>query len=129
MQRWSSALFADQGGGWVERPEPWEQFERETHAVMPPALRERTLMVTVDVNPAVRAALPPRDADRHARMLAGTLQRWRAAGYHSVITGRDFTAADYLDVTHLTPSGGDKLAAAVAPAVRRLASHLGRENQ
>ena len=50
---------------------------------------------------------------------------WIGAGYHSLEYGRDFQPEDYGDRSHLTTLGGPKLAAIVAPEIKKIAQELG----
>jgi hypothetical protein len=54
-----------------------------------------------------------------------TMALHREAGYESLAVSPDFTVDDYYDRSHLTASGGAKLADAVAPVVRDMADRLG----
>jgi hypothetical protein len=128
IARFSAGLFAPDGrGGWMERPEPWRQFEREVADVLPEAVRPHTLIVLTELNPVHLALLSPEERTRHTQLSASSLARWQSAGYHALVAGTDFTPDDYYDYDHFTESGGIKLARAVASRVRELAGAAGWE--
>jgi hypothetical protein len=47
------------------------------------------------------------------------------AGYRSALIGRNLTDDDFADRAHLTTSGGQKMASAIAPEIRSMAVQLG----
>jgi hypothetical protein len=119
FDQYSAHLFSDDGrGGWVERAEAWSAFEREIADALPPKIRRRTLVVLNALNAGYRrkVSVPLRQRERLAT--DATIARFRAAGYYAVAVGYDFVPDDFLDLTHMTPSGGAKLAHAVAGATR-----------
>jgi len=87
----------------------------------PPSLRPRMLMLLSQNSPYHRAQLSAPERARDDAVFAAYAALWREHGVASVIYGTDFAVEDFRDRTHLTPSGGDKLAALVAREIRALA--------
>jgi hypothetical protein len=98
---------------------------RSPALVFPPPLRDRTLLLVLRANPhaerqggkageAVGSAITP--------LLVEGLTKLRFA---AVAVEGSYSADDFTDSLHLSESGGRKLAAEVAPAVRGLARRLG----
>jgi hypothetical protein len=123
VARFSEPFYEDDGqGGWRERPETWQRLEREIAVALPGPFRARTLVVTTEWNPSDLELLTPRARARQALLSAASAARWERAGYQALLTATDFSADDYLDLLHLSTSGGDKIARRVAPFVRRIAA-------
>jgi hypothetical protein len=96
-------------------------FER----ALPPVLRARTLMLIGRDSPHYRNRLTEGERARDEQAIRDTVALYREVGYDALDYGTDFTEMDYSDRSHLTSSGGQKLATAVAAEVRRLAAQRG----
>jgi hypothetical protein len=96
-----------------------------TEEMVPPQLRSLTLVVIQLVSPYYLDAVPGSREALVAR--ASELQSvMRDMGFRKVIIpASGFTENDYVDRLHLSVEGGNKLAIAVAPAVRQMAMDLG----
>jgi hypothetical protein len=104
----------------------WRRTIERTNQLMPLQLRAVTLAV-IDLespyyldhlDPAQREAFV-NQADHHARRL-------REIGFNrATVAAKDFTADDYVDRVHLSVSGGQKLAVALAPTIRTMAMEMG----
>ena len=104
----------------------WPMIMDLTEQTIPPPLRAVTLAV-IDLNsPFYLNKLSAADrgafivqAHEHARRLMGI-------GFKRAIVAADeFSEDDYVDRVHLSVSGGQKLAAGVAPEIRDIAVQLG----
>ena len=100
--------------------------DRLAEWLTPPKLRAVTLVVVnlmspyyLDrVGPDAREDLRDKGLEHAAAM--------KAMGFRDVIVpAAGFTEEDYVDLVHTSASGGEKLADAVAPAIRRMADELG----
>lgn len=122
--RGASATFAepDGQGGWRLTPGPLHQAEIDLAEVFPAALRPRTLILLSQPSPYYLDQLTPDERARHRFAFAAYEEVWRRHGIACVTAGTDFTAADYLDRIHLSPTGGHKLAELVAQEILRLPS-------
>jgi hypothetical protein len=105
----------------------WAGFQETARAAFPELTRPRTLLLVMWHSPLYLRELSPEDRLRYARASRQTLRRLTALGFAAMEGGKGFRPADYVDIGHLAESGGVKLAAAVAPAVRALARRLGYE--
>jgi hypothetical protein len=100
-------------------------YAKVTEELVPPELRSLSLVVVqlqsphyLDMQPGNREALYARALEQQEHM--------KQMGFREVIIPqKDFTENDYADRIHLAVEGGDKLAAAVAPVVRKMATDLG----
>jgi hypothetical protein len=104
----------------------WPLMIDLTEAGFPPPLRRATVAVINLFSPRYLKLLSPAEqagflatAERHVAEL-------RRMGFaRTVILATAFNEDDYVDRVHLTVSGGDKMATAIAPLVRSLAQELG----
>jgi hypothetical protein len=104
---------------------PWEEIGRELETALPAPLRRRTLIVVVRPSPFYVDRLTAEDRLRFDDLLRRSVRILEEAGYQAVAEGDEFTADDFADALHLTPSGAAKLAGLVAPRVRSMAERLG----
>ena len=104
----------------------WSMITDLAEQTIPPPLRAVTLAV-IDLNsPFYRNKLSAADrgalieqAHEHARRLMGI-------GFNrAIVAAEGFSEDDYVDHVHLSVSGGQKLAAGVAPEIRDIAVKLG----
>ncbi len=104
----------------------WAYVMGLTEAAIPPELRRITLATIHLSSPRILNQLP---ADEHAAFVATARKHadeLRKAGFaETAISGIDYNERDYVDRAHLSVSGGDKLAAMLAPKVLALAQSLG----
>jgi hypothetical protein len=92
-------------------------------------LRRRTLVLLHRGNPYFLDRLSEENRNLWAARVAVTQQVAGELGTHSIVIGDGFPWEDYADHFHLTGSGGEKMAALAAPAVRELAKQLGYESE
>ena len=103
-------------------------FETQVRQSVPPPLRPKTLVVVPRCNPEIvneLAAEQPGFAALYDQRVRQALALVRGCGLEAVAGCRTLSSRDYMDVNHLTPSGGAKLAEEIAPAIRDLARRLG----
>lgn len=110
----------DEQGRWVIDPAFRAIFADAIHARFPPAVRPRLLIVLCQNAPYYRKHLTPDEQARDEAVWRGFAELWREQGIASFVNGSDFEDADYNDRTHITASGGQKLAARVAEEIRKL---------
>ena len=91
----------------------------------PQALHARTMLLIGRDSAFFRAQLTESERARDEQAISDSVAMLRGFGYEAVDYGKNFTAEDYADRTHLAPPGGEKLADTVAPAVQALAEKLG----
>ena len=90
----------------------------------PDPLKPRTLILIGRNSPYYTVQLEPRIRARDELAIRDTRAGMERLGYETMDYGGDFSAEDYGDRSHLTSSGGAKLAAAVAPKIREIAEKL-----
>lgn len=113
---------ADDRGGWRATAISQEVTSGLIEAMFPPALRPHTVMLLSQNAPFYRDRLTASERDRDAVTYAAYEQLWRRHGIACHTVGGDYSNADFRDRTHLTASGGEKLAASVAGYVRALST-------
>lgn len=109
-------------GGWSVDVTRLDSAGDDIEKTFPPSLRPRMLMLLSQNSPYHRAQLSAAEKARDDAVFAAYAALWREHGIASAIYGTDFAVEDFRDRTHLTPSGGDKLAALVAREIRALAA-------
>lgn len=114
----------DADGAWQLRPAAQAQFHDFARGAFPDALKPRTLLVVNRNSPYYTQRLPQEIRQRDDLAVADSIANWKSAGYDAVDVGKNYTAEDYGDRTHLTTSGGAKLAAVVAAEVQAMAVRL-----
>jgi hypothetical protein len=120
----SSFGLRDEQGRWAIDPAFRATFADAIHSRIPPALRPHLLMVLCQNAPYYRRRLTPDEQARDEAVWRGFADLWREQGIASFVNGSDFEDADYNDRTHLTASGGRKLAAQVAKEIERMQSAI-----
>jgi len=108
-------LFSDQEAG----------FHDNVRNAFPDELKPRTLLVVSRNSPYYTRQLPDDIRARDELAIRHTLAGWREAGHASIDYGLDFADTDYGDRTHLTVSGGRKLAKLVAAEIESMSERLG----
>jgi hypothetical protein len=104
----------------------WRQaVRRDLEAALPPAVRERTLIVVAQPSPHYVDQLTRDERARLAGLVRQSIAVLEEAGYEAMEEGDGLTAADFADRIHLAPAGGVKLADRLAPRVRAMAERLG----
>lgn len=113
------------GGGWCLRPGVREELVAAARASFPGDLRARTLIVLSRNSPFYLRQLDAAEVLREDLGYRDSLEAWRVAGCAAMEYGRDFQETDYGDRTHLSVTGGRKLAVLVSEKIRTMAAHLG----
>jgi len=116
---------SDGRGGWQPVTPAQQNFTRYAREAFPAPLQSRTLIVLSANAPYYTGRLTPAEQARDARAFQDTLTIWRELGYAATAYGPGFTDEDFGDRTHLTATGGRKLAKLLAPEIRALAGRLG----
>lgn len=113
-------------GSWEPEPAWLNLYRQKMEDVFPnERLRQRMLVLVHRGNPYCMDRLSPEDESAWDARVAVTQQVTGELGMRSIVIGSDFTAEDYADHFHLTGSGGAKMAALAAPAIREMAKALG----
>ena len=89
-------------------------------SMFPPPLRPHLLMIQSQNAPHYRDRLTPGERRRDQIIFKAYEALWQRHGIACITVGEDFTNSDFRDRTHLTASGGEKLAQIVAAHVRAL---------
>jgi hypothetical protein len=126
VRGFSGTYYAkDQDGGWRIRPEFFTAFNRVAKAAFPDDLKGRTLIMLSRNSPLYLHQLTADEMSRENLAYSDGVKAWQALGYNADQYGRDYDETDFGDRTHLTGTGGRKLAAQVATNVQALAAKLG----
>jgi hypothetical protein len=115
----------DAAGRWPIYLPVWDQFAAGIKVAMPDALKKRTLILLSRNSPFYVSRLTPDERERDDLAYIHSVEMWKAGGYEAMDYGRDFTAEEYGDRTHVTWEGGAKLAPLVADKIRAMAVNLG----
>jgi hypothetical protein len=76
-------------------------------------------------SPHYLACLTPDERSRYDLVCRATALHLRRQGFPALEVGASFGVDDFVDMRHLSESGGCRLAAELAPQVRDLARRLG----
>jgi hypothetical protein len=112
------------GDGWQMREAARTEFDTFAAEAFPTALRSRTLIVISRNSPYYTSRLAPELRERDEIAVTDSISGWERHGYEAVDSGTNFDPADFGDRTHLTASGGRKLAVNVAAKVREMSARL-----
>ena len=112
-------------GEWELATGNYERFLASAASAIPDVLKPHHLFVVGRDAPYYTQKLSPEIRARDDLAFALSVEGLESLGYAAVEYGRDFSATDYGDRTHLTKAGGARLAAEIAPHVRALAQKLG----
>jgi hypothetical protein len=112
-------------GQWVLEEATKAQFMNVARLAFPDQLKARTLIMLSRNCPFYVRLLEPDEKLREELAYQDSVAAWQEAGYRSAQYGMDFLDSDYGDRTHLTVSGGVKLAGIVAAETRAMALKLG----
>jgi hypothetical protein len=102
-----------------------EAAMRLTDQMIPPRLRAVTLAVPRGFNPHYVSQLELDERVAYSGQGDDHQRRLREIGFRRVMPASEFTEADYVDLGHLSVTGGQKLAAELAPVIREIAIELG----
>ena len=112
--------------GWAIRPPPhgWEALIESTQTI-PEPIRARMVLVMIGRSPYYVDQLSVEEQDLYNRHLDAYIETLRNAGLTALRAGRSWDARDFVDVVHMSPRGGARLAAELAPVVEQMARRLG----
>jgi hypothetical protein len=126
VRAFSSEYYAaDDRGGWILHDWARTGLLKDAKDTVPEALRARTMIALSRNSPHYLKKLTPTERVRENLAYRQTVETWQEAGFAAVEYGADYAKEDYGDRTHLTSTGGRKLAAELAPQIARLAEKLG----
>lgn len=112
-------------GDWELNRDHYDNFLRLATRMFPDPLKPRTLILVGRNSPFYTERFEPELRERDELAIRETILAWEKIGCAAMDFGPGFAVADFGDRTHLTTSGGVKLAAATAPHIRALADKLG----
>jgi hypothetical protein len=115
----------DAAGNWLMSPTFLRDFNRFAAGAFPQDLKARTLIMLSRNSPLYLRQLTPDEMQREDICYRDGGKAWRDLGYAADEYGRDYDDSDFGDRTHLTGTGGRKLAAQVASDVQERAGKLG----
>lgn len=115
----------DAQGEWSLLPATRNTFTVAAQTGFPDSLKARTLLVVSRNAPFYRKKLTADELLRDDQGYRDTVALLESLGYRAMEYGKDFAETDYGDRTHLTVSGGKKLAAMVAAKVEETARQQG----
>jgi hypothetical protein len=119
---------------WVEKdakgdfrinPGVLAEFERLARVAFSDAFKPRTLILLVYNAPYFADQLSKDEYAAYQFAFSQGKSWLQKAGYHSALIGWNWTDNDFADRAHLTASGGQKMASAIAPEIRSMAVQLG----
>jgi hypothetical protein len=113
-------LSRDDNGQWQKNPRVWDTLDTIIEATFVPDLRPYTLMVLSVDCPYYRNQFTPEEFSRDDTAYRLAEAVWPRHGIRSVLVGIGFSAEDYVDRRHISVSGGTKMAAQVAAAIRQM---------
>ena len=114
------ATEPDGQGGWRAESYRLRSAGDDIEKTFPPSLRPRMIIVLSQNCPVYRERLTAEERQRDDLAFAAYARLWQEHGIASLVAGADYAPEDFRDRVHLAPSGGHKLAAALADAIRRL---------
>jgi len=125
--RIKAGCVKDAQGNWVEDPASpvWPMLQFNARNAFPERFRSRTLLLTLRESPYYISRMTPDEQKYYAVVSSLTAGKLQELGFAVADVGGDYTPLEYLDQCHLAEEGGDRLAADVAPLVRKLAKRLG----
>jgi len=103
----------------------WREFEKDALASFPEAFRQHMILSRVYQSRLYVGQLSEHDFQCYKTLYDTSVVKLRSYGYGAATFGENWTADDYVDVTHPSPEGSKKLAAELAPMIRQLAQQLG----
>jgi hypothetical protein len=115
----------DPSGKWPPYAPVWDYFNGGIRVAMPDELKKRTLILLSRSSPYYLQRLTPDERERDDLAYTETVAGWKAAGYEAMDYGKDYTAEEFGDRTHVTWQGGAKLAPLVADKIREMSQSLG----
>jgi hypothetical protein len=101
------------------------EFTRLAREAFSDSFKPRTLFLLVYSAPYFADQLSKDEHAAYEYAFSQGMSLFQKAGYHCLLFGQNLTDDDYADRAHLTASGGQKMACAVAPEIRLMAVELG----
>lgn len=107
----------------------WASFRTEAEAAFPEPFRRHTLIVRLFQSRFYRDALNPQENACYAQSFNQASAELRSLGYEAADVGADWSVDDYIDITHVSAAGGERMARELAQEVRRIAAGLGYDRR
>jgi hypothetical protein len=111
-------------GTWTRNRIAYRIFLVGARDEFPDPVKSRTLILIGRNSPYYTSQVGPEIRARDELAIGDTVSGLKRLKYEAMAYGLDFSPEDYGDRSHLTSSGGAKLAAAVAPQIRAMAEKL-----
>jgi hypothetical protein len=102
----------------------WSDLSKQVNVGFVPEIRSRSLIVVTSYASYYVRQLGDEDRAHYQTMMRKSVELLRAGGVNSIAAGADYPDEDYADLVHLVPPGAERLAAEVAPEVRRIAHEI-----
>lgn len=116
-----AGFAAGADGQWRVDPAAWNGWAKEWREMFVAELRPRCFVVFLRGNPYFAQALTDDERQRLELQFQLGRENLERVGYRVVqLRAEDFTADDFLDGGHLMPSGGNKVAKAVAERIEEV---------
>lgn len=112
----------DGRGGWRMLQPPIRVTADLIDAMFPPAVRARTILLLNQNAPVFRTRFTASERARDELVFSAYEKLWRDHGVSAHVVSADFIDDDYMDRTHLSASGGKKLARVTADFIRQMPS-------
>lgn len=106
--------------GWKLLQPPMEVASDLIEDMTPKTIRTKTIILLNQNAPFYRSKLTKSESDRDELVFEGYAALWRKFGFTCKVVGKDFENEDFYDRSHLSASGGRKLAHLVANYIREL---------
>ncbi len=115
----TKGFIPDKDGQLKVDPPAFELISQLSVSMFPDDLKSKCHLVLIRFNPYFMRTFTDDDWNRHETMYRLGQQAFEKAGYRVVqLPDADFTPDDFYDAGHFMPSGGRKVAKAVAASIR-----------
>jgi hypothetical protein len=101
------------------------EFDRLARVAFSDSFKPRTLILLVYNAPYFVDQLSRDEREAYEFAFTQGKSSLQKAGYRSALIGQNWTDEDFADRAHLTASGGQKMASAIAPEIQSIAVQLG----
>lgn len=104
-----------------------DEYDHAVTTTIPTNIRSRTIFVVEHYSPYYVDKLTSSEKENYISAVENAVSHYQRVGITSVVLSQTYLAADFCDRPHFSSSGGQKLAASLAPYVKKKAKELGYE--